>query len=73
MSFEKITVLGLGKIGGLAARLLHGSGFKVTGVDNRAVRASYPFDVRNADLGSQEDLKAVLAGAGAVLSCLPII
>jgi saccharopine dehydrogenase-like NADP-dependent oxidoreductase len=71
MSFEKITVLGLGKIGGLAARLLHGSGFKVTGVDNRAVRASYPFDMRRADLGSGEDLKAVLAGAEAVLSCLP--
>ena len=71
MTFQAITVLGLGKVGGLAARLLHASGLQVTGVDTRKVRARYPFDVRQADLGSGDEMEAILAGSGAVLSCLP--
>ena len=36
MPLHKIAVLGLGKVGTLAAKLLHESGFDVTGFDSRA-------------------------------------
>ena len=71
MSFERVCVLGLGKVGGLAARLLHQSGFKVTGIDGREVRASYPFEVRQVDLGAEGGIAAALGEGEAVLSCLP--
>ncbi len=69
MSFSKVTVLGLGKVGHLAAELLDAAGFAVTGVDARAVTA--PFASRVADLTDADQIRAVLAGQEAVLSCLP--
>ena len=36
MPLKKIAVLGLGKVGTLAAKLLHAGGFDVTGFDSRA-------------------------------------
>ena len=69
MSFTRIAVLGLGKVGHLAAELLHQSGFVVTGIDSRAVAA--PFPTKVADLGKTEGLADVLKGQEAVLSCLP--
>jgi saccharopine dehydrogenase-like NADP-dependent oxidoreductase len=71
MSFEKIAVLGLGKIGKLAAKLLHDSGFTVTGYDVRTPREKLPFTVKNTDLNSPEALAAELTQVEAVLSCLP--
>lgn len=68
MSFNKVAVLGLGKVGHLAAELLAEAGFSVTGIDARAV-AGCPFPTVVADLTG--DLRAVLAGQEAVLSCLP--
>ena len=41
MSFTKVAVLGLGKVGHLAAELLSESGFEVTGVDARPVKAAF--------------------------------
>lgn len=69
MSFNKIAVLGLGKVGHLAAELLMESGFAVTGIDSRAVNAA--FATRTVDLSDTAALKAALAGQEAVLSCLP--
>ncbi len=69
MSFKKIAVLGLGKVGHLAAELLHDSGFTVTGFDTRDVKA--PFATRKADLTNIAGLGDVLKGQEAVLSCLP--
>lgn len=69
MSFNKIAVLGLGKVGHLAAELLMESGFTVTGIDSRAVSAA--FATRTVDLADTAALKAALAGQEAVLSCLP--
>ena len=69
MSFDTIAVLGLGKVGHLAAELLAGSGFSVTGIDARAVDA--PFATRAADLTDAAALPGLLAGQEAVLSCLP--
>ncbi len=68
---ERIAVLGLGKIGMLAARLLHDSGFEVVGIDQRPVSASMPFDVVDGvDVGSPE-IARHLGTVDAVLSCLP--
>jgi saccharopine dehydrogenase-like NADP-dependent oxidoreductase len=69
MSFTKVTVLGLGKVGHLAAELLAASGFEVTGVDMRA--ADTPFASRVADLTDASQIRAALTGQQAVLSCLP--
>ncbi len=71
MSFEKIAVLGLGKVGKLAAKLLHESGFVVTGYDVHTPREKLPFTVKNTNLTSPEALLSELAQVEAVLSCLP--
>ncbi len=67
--FTKIAVLGLGKVGHLAAELLHEAGFTVTGLDNRVIDA--PFLTRMTDMTDISGLKAALSGQEAVLSCLP--
>ncbi len=69
MSFSKIAVLGLGKVGTLAAKLLHEADFEVTGYDIRP--RDLPFAVKDTDLTSPEALAAEFAGVEAVLSCLP--
>ncbi len=71
MSLETIAVLGLGKIGWLAAELLHESGFKVTGLDARTLRRQSNFETRKIDLSDADGLAAALTGFDAVLSCLP--
>ena len=69
MSFKKVAVLGLGKVGHLAAELLMESGFEVTGIDARDVQA--PFPTKSVDLQDTAGLAEVLKGQEAVLSCLP--
>ena len=69
MSFNKIAVLGLGKVGHLAAELLVESGFTVTGIDARDTQAA--FATKTVDLSDAAALKAALEGQEAVLSCLP--
>jgi saccharopine dehydrogenase (NAD+, L-lysine-forming) len=71
MSFNKIAVLGLGKVGRLAARLLQGSGFEVTGIDTCPPHGTSPHPVVQADLGSADELADLLRPYEAVLSCLP--
>jgi saccharopine dehydrogenase-like NADP-dependent oxidoreductase len=71
MTFSKIAVLGLGKVGTLAASLLKESGFEVTGFDSRAPRGALAFPVTAADLASPSVLATALAPFQAVLSCLP--
>jgi saccharopine dehydrogenase-like NADP-dependent oxidoreductase len=71
MTFSKITVLGLGKVGLLAANLLHEQGFTVTGCDQRAPVEAQRFAVRALDVASLEALSAELGKQEAVLSCLP--
>lgn len=69
MAFTKIAVLGLGKVGHLAAELLVEAGFEVTGIDAREVKA--PFQTRAVDLKDTGGLAEVLKGQDAILSCLP--
>ena len=71
MPLQKIAVLGLGKVGTLAAKLLHQGGFDVTGFDSRAPRDTLPFAVQTTDLGSDAGVQAATRGFDAVLSCLP--
>ncbi len=68
--FAKIAVLGLGKVGRLAAELLSDSGFDVAGFDAHAL-AGAPFPVHAVDLSDADAMRAALAGREAVLSCLP--
>lgn len=70
MAFDKIAVLGLGKVGHLAAELLAEAGFTVTGIDTRSVTGK-GFETRTVDLADGNAVRACLTGQEAVLSCLP--
>jgi saccharopine dehydrogenase-like NADP-dependent oxidoreductase len=71
MPLQTIAVAGLGRVGTVAATLLHENGFEVRGFDERGPRPSLPFPVRGADLSVSEDLRQMVGSADAVLSCLP--
>ena len=71
MPLRRIAVLGLGKVGALAAKLLHGGGFEVVGFDSRAPREALPFDVRAIGVESDAGAGEATRGFDAVLSCLP--
>jgi saccharopine dehydrogenase (NAD+, L-lysine-forming) len=71
MAIAHVVVLGLGKVGLLAATLLHECRFGVTGVDARLPKESQPFALKSVDLTRPDGIDAALAGADAVLSCLP--
>ena len=68
---RNIAVLGLGKVGALASRLLHDSGFNVTGFDVRQLGTAHPFPVQAIDVASEAALDGALGNADAILSCLP--
>lgn len=68
---QKIGVLGLGKIGALAADLLDEAGFDVTGFDVISSDGTKPYTVKAADVSSFDVLATEFAALDAVLSCLP--
>lgn len=69
-AFQKIAVIGLGKVGRLVAKLLHRTGFQVTGYD-MAEKSGFAFPVHSLDIDSQPALQKALAGQEAVVSALP--
>jgi len=71
MALHSIAVLGLGKVGTLAATLLHEAGFQVTGFDNRARDPGLPFGVGGLDVSEPGSLGETLKSFDGVLSCLP--
>ena len=71
MALRAITVCGLGRVGTVAAKLLHDSGFGVVGLDLREADGSTSFPCRGVDLDSDDELARALASCDAVLSCLP--
>lgn len=71
MALDSIAVLGLGKVGQLAATFLHHAGIRVTGIDQRAPRVDGGFPVKMVDVTDASALRAELAHNDAVLSCLP--
>lgn len=70
---KNIAVLGLGKVGLLAAELLHNSGFNVTGIDMVAPKGDYPFTFKSLDLSSATAVVDEFGKQDAVLSCLPFL
>jgi saccharopine dehydrogenase-like NADP-dependent oxidoreductase len=71
MPFTRIAVLGLGKVGLLAANLLHEAGFEVVGLDTRTPPVDTPIEVRIVDVADAAALSTHLGDVEAVLSCLP--
>jgi saccharopine dehydrogenase-like NADP-dependent oxidoreductase len=77
MTIRSIAVLGLGKVGHLAARLLADSGFEVIGIDQRVAslieqRASgEPIRIVGSVDVASPALEDELGSVDAVLSCLP--
>lgn len=71
MNFTKIAVFGLGKVGALAAQLLHDSGFDVTGIDLHNSPADKPYPVLRVDATDTAVLEQELKDFEAILSCLP--
>lgn len=70
LSMKKIAVLGLGKVGSLAAILLRDAGLDVVGYDQAAPEID-GIDVRKDDISDGDILKDLCARNDAVLSCLP--
>ncbi|MDA0661352.1 MAG: saccharopine dehydrogenase NADP-binding domain-containing protein [Proteobacteria bacterium] len=68
---ERIAVLGLGRVGTLAAILLQETGFDVTGIDDRKLSNERPFAVERQSVADERAAEEALAGFDAVLSCLP--
>ncbi len=68
---KKIAVLGLGKVGTLAAELLHAAGFEVTGLDSVARDDAPGYAVKVVDVSDGAALEREMAQVDAVLSCLP--
>jgi len=68
---KTIAVLGLGKVGTLAAELLHESGFEVTGFDAAAPSRDLAFATKTVSVADPQALTDALASVDGVLSCLP--
>ncbi len=66
---KKILVIGLGKVGGLAAELLN-EDFNVTGLD-KYVEGNWPFEVIKFDMTRVDEYEKIFRGFDAILSCMP--
>ena len=71
MALRSIAVLGLGKVGMLAAELLDQLGYEVTGHDLRSPTEEVAFPVLGTDVADGDALRTALGEVDAVLSCLP--
>jgi D-arabinose 1-dehydrogenase-like Zn-dependent alcohol dehydrogenase len=72
-NIKRIAVLGLGRVGSLAATLLHETGFEVVGYDARKLRRKLPFKVEQKSAATKTEALKVCKGFDAVLSCLPYL
>lgn len=70
MRLEKIAVLGLGRVGALAADLLVEAGLDVVGVD-QSEPANAGYECLTVDVSNPDVIGPVLDRVDAVLSCLP--
>ncbi|MFT5181990.1 MAG: saccharopine dehydrogenase-like NADP-dependent oxidoreductase [Alphaproteobacteria bacterium] len=68
---KRVAVLGLGRVGTLAATLLHETGFETVGFDTRKLRRKTPFKVEQKSAATKTEALKVCKGFDAVLSCLP--
>ena len=70
-SMKKIAVLGLGKVGALAAHLLAEADFDVTGVDLAADPNRFAFPINPMDVTDLASLRQLLGTVDAVLGSAP--
>jgi saccharopine dehydrogenase (NAD+, L-lysine-forming) len=68
---KRVAVLGLGKVGALAATLLHETGFDVVGFDVRPPQDELSFSVERKSAATESEVEALCGGFDAILSCLP--
>lgn len=68
---KRVAVLGLGRVGSLAATLLHDTGFHVVGFDLQPPHADLPFRVERASAADEAEADKLWSGFDAILSCLP--
>ncbi len=68
---ERVAVLGLGRVGTLAATLLHETGFDVVGFDVQPAHDDLPFRVEQKSAASEGETRALCGTCDAILSCLP--
>jgi saccharopine dehydrogenase-like NADP-dependent oxidoreductase len=68
---QRVAVLGLGKVGALAAELLDAAGFQVVACDRTPPVVPLKLEFAPLDAGDGEALAAVLRRVDGVLSCLP--
>jgi len=68
---KRIAVLGLGKVGALAATLLHETGFEVVGFDLNRPPGDLVFAVEQKSVATEQEVEAACGGFDAVCSCLP--
>lgn len=69
-SFNRVLVLGMGKVGSLVAQLLELSGFSVTAMDKNPDK-TYGIKVIKGDCSNARQLTAAYKKTDAVISCLP--
>ncbi len=69
-NIKSVLVIGLGRVGSLAAILLQSNGFQVTGFDT-SPDEDFPFKVISASVADEPALEQAIAGHDAVLTCLP--
>lgn len=69
-TIDSVLVIGLGRVGSLAATLLQSNGYQVTGFDT-SPDEDYPFKVVSASVADEAMLEKAVAGHDATLTCLP--
>jgi saccharopine dehydrogenase (NAD+, L-lysine-forming) len=69
-NIKSVLVIGLGRVGSLAAILLESNGYQVTGFDT-SPDEDYPFKVISATVADEPVLEKAIAGHDAILTCLP--
>lgn len=67
---KSVLVIGLGRVGSLAATLLKSNGFQVTGFDT-SPEEGFPFQVITGSVADEATLEKAIAGHDATLTCLP--
>ncbi len=70
MNIETVLVIGLGKVGGLVATLLHLNGHQVTGLDTKK-NSKVPFETIKGDVTDKKSLRKIIQQHHAVVTCLP--
>mgnify|MGYP006423361577 FL=1 len=69
-NIKSVLVVGLGRVGSLAAILLESNGYQVTGFDT-SPDEDYPFKIISGSVEDDSLLNNAIAGHDAILTCLP--